>query len=110
MVLVRNSCLTVNNTHSLTQTHTHREWMNEDAGTLERQKLLEFATGSPRSPLDGFNPPFELKGTDEEPSTLPRAHTCFHQLILPNYKTKSSMVEKLTKALDYADRAGFQFL
>jgi len=85
------------------------EWMN-NAGTLERQKLLEFATGSPRSPLDGFNPPFELKGTDEGPNTLPRAHTCFHQLVLPKYETKSQFLEKMTKALDYADRAGFQFL
>ena len=30
---------------------------------------------------------------------LPRAHTCFNQLDLPNYATKEILIEKLTYAI-----------
>jgi hypothetical protein len=30
---------------------------------------------------------------------LPRAHTCFNQLDLPNYPTKEILIEKLTIAI-----------
>jgi hypothetical protein len=38
--------------------------------------------------------------------TLPRAHTCFNQLVLPNYSSMKVLSERLTYALDNTD-AGF---
>ena len=76
--------------------------------TRVRQSLLEFATGCPRFPLDGFDPPFELKGTGESSESLPRAQTCFHQLILPNYTTYEDMDRKLRLCMKHS--FGFQFL
>lgn len=83
------------------------EWM-WSASVLQRQLLLEFATGSPRSPLDGFDPPFELRGTEDKANALPRAHTCFHQLVLPAYDSKDALFSKVEKAISMA--SGFQFL
>lgn len=69
--------------------------------------FLRFVTGSNRIPLDGFDPPFNVtEGQDMEPTALPRAHTCFNQLVLPRYRTLDIMTEKVKFAV--ANAEGFQ--
>ena len=84
------------------------EWLQR-APNRQRQALLEFATGCPRMPLDGFDPPFNLQGTTEGADSLPRAHTCFHHLMLPQYESAAVLAEKVEYALAHAAGAGFQF-
>ena len=84
--------------------------------------LLTFATGCSFIPVDGLKPPFtvvkyldlQVEGI-EKPSTkaieglnrsLPMAHTCFNQLVLPPYTSPDVLNERLTYALENAG-AGF---
>mmetsp|Transcript_5968 Transcript_5968/g.9670 ORF Transcript_5968/g.9670 Transcript_5968/m.9670 type:complete len:801 (-) Transcript_5968:415-2817(-) len=73
----------------------------------DRAKVLKFCTGTDRIPIDGFEPPFNLtEGADMGPEALPRTHTCFNQLVLPNYPSYAKLKEKLLYAAENAD--GFQ--
>jgi hypothetical protein len=57
--------------------------------------LIQFITGTSKIPVDGFS---QLRGMNglqrisihKDPSLhqLPKSHTCFNQLDLPNYPTK----------------------
>ncbi|RYH27280.1 hypothetical protein EON65_13580 [archaeon] len=64
-----------------------------------RRQLLQYFTGSTRVPLDGYEPPLTLTlGVDMAVDSLPRAHTCFNQLVLPNYSSYDVCKEKLVFA------------
>ena len=66
--------------------------------------MILFTTGTSRVPLDGFEPPFNLTfGTDMEPGSLPRSHTCFNQLVLPPYKDEAEMRSKLMFAFSQTE-------
>jgi E3 ubiquitin-protein ligase HECTD2 len=39
---------------------------------------------------------------------LPMAHTCFNQLILPNYETREMLESKLLIAIENAEGFGFK--
>jgi len=39
---------------------------------------------------------------------LPEAHTCFNQLVLPDYKKKELLQEKLTIAISNAEGFGLE--
>lgn len=80
--------------------------------TEERAKLLQFATGTSKVPLNGFQ---ELSGVDgvskfsihrvySSVDRLPSAHTCFNQIDLPEYES----YEKLRAALLLAVREGHE--
>ena len=78
-----------------------REFSLED-----KRNFLKFVTGSSRTPLDGYDPPFNLtEGVDMKVDSLPKAHTCFNQLVLPGYSSKEIMVEKLL--FSFANTEGF---
>ena len=64
-----------------------------------RGKLLRFATGSSKIPLDGFTPNFTLTKSSE-PASLPRSHTCFNQLVLPAYASVAALKEALALAVE----------
>ncbi len=67
----------------------------------DKMKLLRFVTGSDRVPLDGFDPPFNItEGSDMNDEMLPRAHTCFNQIVLPPYKSLTKMRKKIKIAMD----------
>lgn len=79
---------------------------NED----KRAQLLQFVTGSPRVPIQGFR---ALRGVEAElrPFTihlirngntndLPKSHTCFNRLDLPPYETYDKLRDKLTQAIE----------
>ena len=53
-----------------------------------------------RIPLDGFDPPFHIcKGSEPDLGALPKAHTCFNMLVLPDYATYAQLKEKVSFAI-----------
>ena len=65
-----------------------------------REDVMRFITGTAKVPLDGFDPAFTItkaEGADE--NTLPTSHTCFNQLVLPEYQTEEKLIEKLLYAV-----------
>ncbi|GMF34671.1 unnamed protein product [Phytophthora fragariaefolia] len=75
--------------------------------TIElRGQFLKFMTGTNKVPLDGFEPPLNLTKSDLDPQALPRTHTCFNQLVLPEYTSYETLVEKVTFAITNAE--GFE--
>jgi hypothetical protein len=74
-----------------------------DMDQLQLRSLLRFFTGSSRIPMDGFDPPLALtQGVDMATDSLPLAHTCFNQLVLPPFSRISVMRERLVFAADNA--------
>ena len=53
-----------------------------DLGAAGVARVLAFATGSDRIPVDGFRPPLTLTHDAARTDALPVAHTCFNQIIL----------------------------
>ena len=71
-------------------------------------KFLQFTTGSAHVPLDGWDPQLTIAKLeiDEDYLPLPRAHTCFNRLVLPNYTSYPILLEKLLQAIENYE--GFQ--
>ncbi len=71
-------------------------------------RLIQFITGTSKIPAGGFA---NLKGMngmqrisihkDPNSNQLPKAHTCFNQLDLPNYQTKDILKQKLVTAITW---------
>ena len=75
--------------------------------TEQCRSYLHFVTGTSRVPLDGYDPPFNITdGMDMESDSLPKAHTCFNQIVLPRYSSYDCMREKLLYAIENTE--GFQ--
>ena len=75
----------------------------------QRKAFLMFVTGTSRVPLDGFDPPFNLtEGIDDNDvdKALPRAHTSFNQIVIPQYSSKDTLCERLLFAINNTE--GFQ--
>lgn len=78
----------------------------------ERAKLLQFATGTSKVPLNGFKELSGLNGISKfsvhrvykSTDRLPTAHTCFNQIDLPEYESYT----KLRNALLLAIREGHE--
>ena len=88
-----------------------RSWPPE-----RKSRLLQFATGTSRIPVNGFK---DLQGSDGprrftieksgDPSQLPKSHTCFNRIDLPPYKDYASLEQKLTLAVEYVLLLSFIF-
>lgn len=73
-----------------------------------RAKLLQFATGTSKVPLDGFAAlqgstgiqRFQIHRDYGAKDRLPSAHTCFNQLDLPEYETYEQLRDMLNKAIN----------
>ncbi|KAH9249349.1 hypothetical protein BASA81_012880 [Batrachochytrium salamandrivorans] len=87
-------------------------------GQEQRAKFLMFVTGTSQVPLDGFANLSGMRGNIQRfsihrgpasDSTLPSSHTCFHQLILPQYPSKEVLREKLLLAVTECSE-GFGFV
>ncbi|KAJ9630298.1 E3 ubiquitin-protein ligase RSP5 [Exophiala oligosperma] len=73
----------------------------------QKSRLLQFATGTSRIPVNGFK---DLQGSDGprrftiekagEINALPKSHTCFNRLDLPSYKTYDVLNSKLSTAVE----------
>ncbi|RHY29940.1 hypothetical protein DYB32_009457 [Aphanomyces invadans] len=96
----------------------HKEWfweVVEGMSPPDRSKLLQFATGSSRVPVQGFKGltsydgeicHFTLKGVPYECGVYPATHACYNRIDLPLYPAKEMMVEALTMLL-MSDPTGF---
>jgi E3 ubiquitin-protein ligase NEDD4 len=79
-----------------------RSWPAE-----RKSRLLQFATGTSRIPVNGFK---DLQGSDGprrftieksgDPAQLPKSHTCFNRIDLPPYKDYNTLEHKLTLAVE----------
>ncbi|EKX49753.1 hypothetical protein GUITHDRAFT_67610, partial [Guillardia theta CCMP2712] len=77
---------------------------------VERMRLLQFVTGTTAIPSRGFA---HLQGSDGErrfsimrvvdTRRLPQAHTCFNELVLPEYATQDEFEAKLLKAMEHVN-------
>ena len=78
-----------------------------DFNQEEKKKFLSFVTGCDRAPIDGLG---SLKITVSNGGTdlnqLPTAHTCFNNLILPDYKDKEKMKKAIHTAINYSEGFG----
>ncbi|KAI2628878.1 hypothetical protein GGR54DRAFT_368288 [Hypoxylon sp. NC1633] len=76
-----------------------------------RRKLLEFVTASDRVPVGGVsNIQFIIQKNGEEDGVaghLPTAYTCYGTLLLPEYRDKDVLRERLSMALENAQGFGF---
>ncbi|KAJ5078185.1 e3 ubiquitin-protein ligase hectd2-related [Anaeramoeba ignava] len=63
-------------------------------------KFLFFSCGTDRVPIGGFSKmKFTISKQDSNLDRLPSAHTCFNQLLLPEYSSKEILKEKLSLAI-----------
>uniref|UniRef100_A0A2C9MAF0 HECT-type E3 ubiquitin transferase n=1 Tax=Biomphalaria glabrata TaxID=6526 RepID=A0A2C9MAF0_BIOGL len=73
-----------------------------------QKRLLLFATGSDRIPIGGMGEmTFKLSRIDDT-NLLPMSHTCFNQLVLPPYKSKKILKQKLLTAINNAEGFGLE--
>ncbi|CAG2066369.1 unnamed protein product, partial [Timema podura] len=74
-----------------------------------KKKFLLFATGSDRVPVGGMGEmTFKITRVTNKPDNLPEAHTCFNQLVLPNYSTQEMLRQKLIIAISNAEGFGLE--
>ncbi|KAJ6152010.1 hypothetical protein N7497_006329 [Penicillium chrysogenum] len=79
-----------------------REYPNE-----KRAQLLEFVTASDRVPVNGISSiMFVIQKNGVGDLRLPTSLTCFGRLLLPEYSSKTTLAQKLDKALENAQGFG----
>ena len=72
-----------------------------DMTNEDQRKLLKFCTGSDRVPIGGLGSILFVIGKNGGDSELlPTSHTCFNHLLLPSYRTKNKLREKLMQAIN----------
>jgi len=73
----------------------------------DKKKLLFFATGSDRVPIKGLGSlNFTISKAGPDSDTLPTSHTCFNQLILPEYATRDKVKRCVYMAIQHAQGFG----
>lgn len=75
----------------------------------QQKRLLFFITGSDRVPIKGLghlSPPFVISRNGSDSTRLPTAHTCFNHLLLPAYKDKETLKQRLLLAIENAEGFG----
>lgn len=82
----------------------------------ELAKLVQFITGTSKIPVEGFSQIVGMNGIqrisihrDPCDHQLPKSHTCFNQLDLPNYPSKEVLRQKLSICLAWGSE-GFGFM
>ncbi|KAJ1521334.1 hypothetical protein ONE63_003010 [Megalurothrips usitatus] len=82
--------------------------LEEFSDELRKQFLL-FTTGSDRIPVGGAAMmTFKVSRSPAPLDNLPQAHTCFNQLMLPEYPTRELLKQKLSIAVQYAEGFGLE--
>ena len=78
-----------------------------DFNEEEKKKFLSFVTGCDRAPIDGLGSlPITISKGGSDLTQLPSAHTCFNNLILPDYKNKEKLKKALLTAINYSEGFG----
>ena len=77
-----------------------------------KMKLLRFVTGASRAGIGGLGcltPKLKIqRNGNQETTLLPTASTCFNTLLLPEYKSRGVMKEKLLVAIENASGFGLE--
>ncbi|KAI6046227.1 hypothetical protein EDC04DRAFT_2888377 [Pisolithus marmoratus] len=84
----------------------------------ERAKVLSFATGTSRVPLNGFTELQGVQGVQRfsihraygDPDRLPQAHTCFNQIDLPQYSSYEMLRQQLLLAIMLSDESADEII
>ena len=77
--------------------------------TEDKKKFLAFCTGSDRVPIKGLgNLQFVVVRNGPDSDRLPTAHTCFNVLLLPDYKSKEKLRERLSNAINNFEGFGLK--
>lgn len=75
----------------------------------QKRKFLLFVTGSDRIPVGGVGDMnFKITKGPNRSDYLPEAHTCFNQLVLPQYPNFDKLKEKLVTAILNAEGFGME--
>ena len=78
-----------------------------DFNQEEKKKFLSFVTGCDRAPIDGLGAlTIVVSNGGTDLNQLPTAHTCFNNLILPDYKDKEKMKKAILTAINYSEGFG----
>ncbi|GBG31974.1 E3 ubiquitin-protein ligase UPL1 [Hondaea fermentalgiana] len=78
----------------------------EKASPSRQAALLAFATGSSKMPLEPLS--LQIVKSQEPSEALPTSHTCFQQLVIPDYEGGlAQLEEKFELALEHAAQGGF---
>nr|CAB3267458.1 ubiquitin-protein ligase E3A-like [Phallusia mammillata] len=73
----------------------------------DKRKLLQFTTGSDRAPVGGLSKLRMIIARHGPDSfRLPTAHTCFNVLLIPDYRNRQKLKERLLKAISYSKGFG----
>jgi len=84
------------------------EVVGEEFDQEMKARLLQFVTGTSGVPPRGFSvlqgidgniKKFTIHGVDRKVYQLPRAHTCFNRIDLPDYYSKEELSDNLKKAV-----------
>jgi hypothetical protein len=84
------------------------EVVEKDFDQEMKARLLQFVTGTSSVPSRGFSvlqgvdgniKKFTIHGVDKAAQFLPRSHTCFNRIDLPNYSTKRELRHQLKMAV-----------
>ena len=121
--LKSNACYTGGYGEETPQVQWFWEILMDEFSSEEVSQVVAFVTGCPSVPHAGLKPPLTItmleRGTSDgnessgdaseslRDSILPRSHTCFHQIVIPLYSSKSVMQEKLLYALKNSEGGGF---
>eukprot|EP00826_Nyctotherus_ovalis_P015078 TRINITY_DN1424_c0_g1_i12.p1 TRINITY_DN1424_c0_g1~~TRINITY_DN1424_c0_g1_i12.p1 ORF type:complete len:411 (+),score=130.90 TRINITY_DN1424_c0_g1_i12:1246-2478(+) len=83
-------------------------WQTLHSLDVEKKKrFLFFSTGSDRAPIGGLkNISLCVMRHGEDGEQLPSSHTCFNYLMLPPYKSKAKLKEKLLLAIENSEGFG----
>ncbi|KZS07975.1 Uncharacterized protein APZ42_028367 [Daphnia magna] len=74
-----------------------------------QKRFLRFVTGTDRVPVGGMaEMSFKITRLRDRPAFLPSAHTCFNQLVLPDYPDRETLEQKLFIALSNAEGFGLE--
>lgn len=75
----------------------------------QKRKFLLFVTGSDRVPVGGMGDMnFKITRGPNRSDYLPEAHTCFNQLVLPQYSDHYRLKEKLVTAILNSEGFGME--
>ena len=106
--------------HELQKVCIYKDGYNKDSLTIkyfweivfdfdekEKKKLLSFITGCDRAPINGLgNLVITITKIGTDINKLPSAHTCFNDLLLPDYKDKNLLRNFLNIAINYSEGFG----
>ena len=91
------------------RTHDVALWFWEVIESLDQStlsKFLMFCTGSSHMPITSYQPPFNVTMHDYSEDgkvnndRFPEVHTCFNQIVFPEYSSKKILEEKLQFAIE----------